>query len=90
MVTDDFNTYIAEKIMHCDARFVRNYTTDANDDLLVMHKVRSSWRGEKLQMFIGALFQIYATRTKDPQMLFLQYQTGDYSAAALQVIRSTP
>ena len=62
------------------------YTTHADADYCVLHKIREEWESEKRQMFLGVLHQTYAARTKDPGLLFMQYQPGDYSLAALKTL----
>lgn len=63
------------------------YTTRADADYCVLHKIRNDWDATKRQMFLGVLYQLFNERTKDPALLFMQYQPGDYSLAALETLR---
>lgn len=64
------------------------YSTDASCDYMVLNHIRKIWVGDiKMKLFLGSLFQIYANRNSDPELMFLQYQPGDYSLAVAEVIK---
>jgi len=56
-------------------------------DNQILNNVRTTWSGRKLQLFVGCLFGMYNSRTKAPELLFLQYQPGDYEKAANEAER---
>lgn len=55
-------------------------------DYYVFKEIRETWKGDKLKLFLGKLFETYSQRTKEPELLFLQYQPGDYIDTAIAVL----
>ena len=85
-MSNNLDKEVAVKILGAkNPTVVWDYTTNAIHDYHILKYIRENWTGSILQLYLGALVQEYAKRSKDPALLFLQYQPGDYSKAALKV-----